>query len=89
MNTNNDASNKLTPGELFALLPNKRSLVDPNKSISKLSYGELLMLEQHNDLLEEYKRERMKILQSELSSEKTDEISEGELIQQLYGSKNR
>ncbi len=86
MNTNKDASDKLTPGELFALLPNKRSPVDPNKSISELSYGELLMLERHSDLLHEYQQERKKILLSELSSEEDEEPSVGELVKEMYGN---
>ena len=89
MTTNKDALENLTPGQLFALLSGRRSPIDPNKSISELSYGELLMLEQHSDFLEQYKRERKKILMSEMSSEESDYISEGELIQRLYGRKQR
>lgn len=89
MNTNNNAFEKLSPGELFAVQAETRSPIDPNKSISELSYGELLMLEQHKDWLDEYNEKRMKIRLAEMSSEETDEITEGELIRQLYGSKNR
>jgi len=82
-----DNIDEITPGELISLLPTRRSPIDPKKSVDEMSYAELLMLEQHPDLLEQYKRERTKIIQSELSSEEVDEISEGELIKLLYGSR--
>ena len=83
-----DNIDETTSGELFSLLSSKRSPIDPNKSIDDMSYGELLMLEEHPDILEQYKRERKKIVMSELSREETDEISEGELIKLYYGRKD-
>lgn len=88
MNMKKDNIDDYTPGELFSLLSGRRSPIDPNKSIDDMSYGELLMLEQHPDLLEQYKRERRKILLSELSSEEDEEPSVGILVKELYGRKN-
>jgi len=86
--TDEDALNHLSPGELFALLSEGRSPIDPNKSIEELSYAELLMLEQHEDLLYEYNKERTKILLAEMSREESEEPSVGTLVKELYERKN-
>jgi len=80
-------SDEFTPGELFSLLSTRRSPIDPAKSVDEMSYGELLILERHPDLLEQYKRDRKKILLSEMSSEESKEPSVGELVKELYGRK--
>ena len=75
--TNDEALRKLTPGELIALLTRRQSAVDADKGMDDLTVGDLMVMKHNPDLLEAYKRDRRRKLQSESLSE--DEISVGEL----------
>lgn len=78
---------EVSPAELLCLLSRSRSPIDGTKDVESLSVGELMLLQEHPDLLDLYLRDRAHHL-TKLSKE--EEISEndrliGELIKEYYG----
>ena len=86
--TDNNALDKLTPGEIISLLTTRKSPVDADKGMDDLTVGDLMVMKHHPDILEQYKADRRRKLQSESLSEDDDEVSIGELVKRLYGSRD-
>lgn len=85
--TDNNALNTLSPGVLISLLTTRKSPVDADKGMDDLTVGDLMVMQHNPDLLEAYKRDRRRKLQSESLNEGDDEISVGELIRLYYGNR--
>ena len=75
---------EMTPGELFAYLSDRKSLIDPETPFEELTPGQLMVLELNEDEFKRYKRDLYKIL---VDNAKQDKLIEG-IIAELYGDNN-
>ena len=73
----------LSPGELFALLADRKSVIDLDIPIEEQGPGQLLLLELNKDEFERYKRD----LYQKLMSEAKENPTVGALIKHLYGNR--
>ena len=71
----------LSPGELFALLSKRKSIIDVDIPLDEQDPGQLLLLELNKDEFARYKRD----LYDKLMEEAKTDPSIGALIKHLYG----
>ena len=75
---------KLTPGELFSYLSDRKSLIDLDIPLEEQDPGQLIVLELNGDEFKRYKRDLYRKL---IENAKQNALVEG-IIRELYGVNN-
>ena len=85
--THRDILEEVTPGELLSMLTKREPTINPEKTLEQLSVAELLILEQDDEELSNYRTKRLKKLSTDCTvedSELQDDASVADIIQELY-----